>query len=110
MVMIMGMKEDLFDFLWYFSLYLESITIIPQLMLLRRSRDIENLTQEYIFFMGLYRGLYIFNWIYRSYHDKRYHHNYVVYFTGVLQTALYIDFFYYYFRAKLRGEKLRLPA
>ena len=110
MSLILGIKESLLDVFWYFSLYLESITIIPQLMLLRRSKDIENLTQEYIFFLGLYRGLYIFNWIYRSWTERTYHHNYVVYFTGILQTALYIDFFYYYFRAKLKGEKLKLPS
>ena len=110
MALILGIKENFLDCLWYFSLYLESIAIIPQLMLLRRCTEIENLTQEYIFFLGLYRGLYIFNWIYRSYTETHYHHNYVVYFTGVLQTALYIDFFYYYFLAKVKGEKMKLPS
>jgi hypothetical protein len=34
--------------------------------------------------------------IYRSYTEKHYHHDWVLYTCGVVQTALYIDFFYYY--------------
>ena len=101
--------DNFVDYLWYFSLFLESIAIIPQLILLRRCDEIENLTQEYIFFLGLYRALYIINWVYRAYMETRFHHNYTVYFTGVLQTCVYVDFFYYYFRAKMKGERMKLP-
>jgi ER lumen protein retaining receptor len=34
--------------------------------------------------------------IYRSYTEKHYHHDFVVYGCGLVQTALYVDFFYYY--------------
>lgn len=89
---------DLMELLWTFSIYLEAISILPQLIVLQRYGEVENLTGNYIFFMGAYRFLYILNWIYRAYTEKGYQHHYVVYLCGVLQTLLYVDFFYYYFK------------
>lgn len=91
-----GFKFSVLELLWTFSIYLESIAILPQLIVLQRYREVENLTGNYIFFMGAYRAFYILNWIYRAYNEPYYHHHYVVYFCGVLQTLLYADFFYYY--------------
>jgi len=98
------------ELLWTFSIYLESIAIMPQLILLQRYREVENLTGNYIFFMGAYRFLYILNWIFRAYHEPYYVHHYVVYFCGVLQTLLYVDFFYYYAKSKTKGGKFSLPT
>jgi ER lumen protein retaining receptor len=88
---------DVLELLWTFSIYLESIAILPQLIVLQRYREVENLTGNYIFFMGAYRALYILNWIYRAHTEPHYKHHWVVYFCGVLQTLLYADFFYYFF-------------
>merc|ERR1719201_2827470 len=101
---------DIIEFLWTFSIYLESIAIIPQLIVLQRYREVENLTGNYIFFMGAYRFLYILNWIYRAETEKNYKHHWVVYFCGVMQTLLYVDFFYYYFKSKSSGGKFSLPT
>lgn len=101
---------NVLDLLWTFSIYLESIAILPQLIVLQRYREVENLTGNYVFFMGAYRFLYILNWIYRSYHEPYYQHHFVVYFCGVLQTLLYVDFFYYYFKSKAKGGKFTLPT
>jgi hypothetical protein len=49
------------ELLWTFSIYLEAIAILPQLIVLQRYREVENLTGNYIFFMGAYRFLYILN-------------------------------------------------
>lgn len=92
-----GGKIDVLELLWTFSIYLESIAILPQLIVLQRYREVENLTGNYIFFMGAYRALYIVNWIYRAHTEPHYKHHWVVYFCGVLQTLLYADFFYYFF-------------
>ena len=86
------------ELLWTFSIYLEAIAILPQLIVLQRYREVENLTGNYIFFMGAYRGLYILNWIYRANTEKNYRHHWVVYICGVVQTLLYADFFYYYLK------------
>ncbi|WOL05575.1 hypothetical protein Cni_G14304 [Canna indica] len=37
---------------WTFSIYLEAVAILPQLLLLQRSRNIDNLTGNYVFFLG----------------------------------------------------------
>jgi ER lumen protein retaining receptor len=101
---------DVLELLWTFSIYLEAIAILPQLIVLQRYREVENLTGNYIFFMGAYRFLYILNWIYRAHTEKNYKHHWVVYFCGVLQTLLYADFFYYYFKSKKSGGKFTLPT
>lgn len=105
-----GMNFGFVEVMWTFSIYLESIAILPQLVVLQRYREVENLTGNYIFFMGAYRALYILNWIYRAYTEKYYQHHYVVYFCGVLQTLLYADFFYYYVISKAKGGKFSLPT
>lgn len=38
--------------LWKFSIYLESVAILPQLVLLNRTQNIDNLTGNYIFLLG----------------------------------------------------------
>ncbi len=86
------------ELLWTFSILLECITIMPQLVVLQRYREVENLTGNYVFFMGAYRALYILNWIYRANTEKAYKHHWVVYICGVIQTLLYADFFYYYLK------------
>mmetsp|Transcript_3946 Transcript_3946/g.4332 ORF Transcript_3946/g.4332 Transcript_3946/m.4332 type:complete len:221 (+) Transcript_3946:143-805(+) len=101
---------SIIDMFWTFSIYLEALAIVPQLFLLQRYREIENLTGHYVFLLGIYRALYIVNWVYRSYHEPYYQHNWIVYICGFVQTALYIDFFYYYFLSKYRGGKFALPT
>lgn len=105
-----GLTPQPIELLWTFSIYLESIAILPQLVVLQRYGEVENLTGNYVFFMGAYRFLYILNWIYRSYHEPFYQHHLVVYFCGVLQTLLYVDFFYYYIKNKAKGGKFTLPT
>ena len=101
---------DIMDLFWYLSIYLEALAIVPQLIVLQRYREVENLTGHYVLFLGMYRALYILNWIYRSYHETYYKHNWVVYTCGFIQTALYLDFFYYYFLSKFRGSRFTLPS
>ena len=71
------------ELLWTFSILLECITIMPQLVVLQRYREVENLTGNYVFFMGAYRALYILNWIYRANVEAHYRHHWVVYICGV---------------------------
>lgn len=96
------------DILWTTSIWLESVAIIPQLVLLQQIREVENLTSDFVTAMGMYRALYILNWIYRYYEDH--YVNWVGWTGGFLQTVLYADFFYYYARSKWYGSKLVLPV
>ena len=56
-----------------------------------------------------YRGLYILNWIYRFMTEPGYR-QWIVWVSGLVQTVLYLDFFYYYFLAWKNNKKLQLPA
>ncbi|VDN57487.1 unnamed protein product [Dracunculus medinensis] len=80
---------------WTFSIYLESVAIMPQLFMLSRTGSAETITAHYLFALGIYRGFYILNWIYRYYTEMFYDPIAIV--AGVIQTVLYADFFYLYF-------------
>mmetsp|Transcript_16818 Transcript_16818/g.35295 ORF Transcript_16818/g.35295 Transcript_16818/m.35295 type:complete len:287 (-) Transcript_16818:38-898(-) len=98
---------DVQGILWTFSIVLESVAILPQLSLLRRYRSIENLTANYVFCMGIYRFLYIFNWVYRAYNEPGYRHHFLVYVGGVLQSLFYVEFFYHYIKCRMTGKEVR---
>ncbi|OXB50934.1 UNVERIFIED_CONTAM: hypothetical protein H355_010219 [Colinus virginianus] len=95
---------------WCFSIWLESVSIIPQLLLLQKQRQVENLTSHYVACMGLYRLLYILNWVFRYLTEIPPHVNIVSWVGGVVQTLLYADFFYYYVHSKLYNHELVLPV
>lgn len=97
------------EILWTFSIYLESVAILPQLVLMQRTQNIDNLTGNYVVLLGSYRGLYILNWIYRYFTEPHYR-QWIAWTSGFVQTALYADFFYYYFLCWKQNKKLQLPA
>mmetsp|Transcript_89415 Transcript_89415/g.154796 ORF Transcript_89415/g.154796 Transcript_89415/m.154796 type:complete len:219 (-) Transcript_89415:103-759(-) len=96
------------DIFWTVSIWLESVAIYPQLHMLQQVREVENLTSNFVGAMGLYRFFYILNWIYRYMEDG--HVNYVGWIGGLVQTVLYLDFFYYFAKSKWYGSKLSLPG
>lgn len=108
LVLLVQYSFDVVELLWTFSIFLESIAIVPQIVMLQRDGEVENLTSHYVFFMGAYRALYILNWIYRSYFEPYYRHNWIVYIAGTVQTLLYVDFFYYYFISKSKGLPMKV--
>ncbi|KGL73588.1 ER lumen protein retaining receptor 3 [Tinamus guttatus] len=95
------------EILWTFSIYLESVAILPQLFMISKTGEAETITTHYLFFLGLYRALYIANWIWRYHTEKFYDQIAVV--SGVVQTIFYCDFFYLYVTKVLKGKKLSLP-
>ncbi|GAY40093.1 hypothetical protein CUMW_049370 [Citrus unshiu] len=56
-----------------------------------------------------YRGLYILNWVYRYFTELHYVH-WIPWISGLVQTLLYADFFYYYFDSWKNNKNLQLPA
>ncbi|XP_059476530.1 ER lumen protein-retaining receptor [Neocloeon triangulifer] len=96
------------EILWTFSIYLESVAILPQLFMVSKTGEAESITSHYLFALGMYRGLYLFNWIYRYWAED--HYDLIAIVAGVVQTVLYCDFFYLYITKVLRGKKLQLPA
>ena len=81
------------EILWTFSIYLESVAILPQFVLYlkgdgnNRSRYI---LLYYLVPMGLYRGFYILNWIYR-YEVQRFYDPISI-AGGIAQTLFYAAF------------------
>ena len=57
------------EILWTFSIYLESLAILPQLFMVTKTGEAESITSHYLFALGMYRALYILNWIYRYYFE-----------------------------------------
>ncbi|KAF2089947.1 hypothetical protein K490DRAFT_62820 [Saccharata proteae CBS 121410] len=91
--------------LWTFSIILESVCVLPQLLLLRQTNVPTVLDSFYLVTLGSYRAFYILNWIVRGFSAE---HDFDPIRTifGILQTALYIDFAWVYWtrqRVKLRA-------
>lgn len=88
--------------LWTFSIYLESVAILPQLFMVSKTGEAETITSHYLFALGVYRTLYLFNWIWR-YHFEGFF-DLIAIVAGLVQTVLYCDFFYLYItKGRLRG-------
>nr|CDS25774.1 ER lumen protein retaining receptor [Hymenolepis microstoma] len=94
--------------LWTFSIYLESVAILPQLFLISKTGEAETITSHYLFALGSYRALYILNWLFRYIFEG--YVDYIAIIAGIVQTVLYLDFFYLYVTKVLKGRKLSLPA
>ncbi|XBW35489.1 hypothetical protein QEN19_001062 [Hanseniaspora menglaensis] len=92
---------------WSFSIWLESICIIPQMFLLQKLRKADAITSHYIFLLGIYRLLYIPNWIWRYVVEERFEK--ISFFAGILQTIVFSDFFYIYFTRITKGKSFQLP-
>lgn len=92
------------QFLDTFSLILESVCVLPQLLLLRQVTIPTVLDSFYLLALGSYRAFYILNWILR--YTRNLENNSVSVVFGIVQTAFYIDFAWVYFtrqRVKLRN-------
>ncbi|XP_022926119.1 ER lumen protein-retaining receptor A-like isoform X2 [Cucurbita pepo subsp. pepo] len=109
LALLVNEKFGFQEIFWAFSIYLEAVAILPQLVLLQRSGNVDNLTSHYVFFLGAYRALYILNWIYR-YFTYTHFNRWIAFIAGLVQAALYADFFYYYYISWRNNAKLRLPA
>ncbi|WOL12831.1 ER lumen protein-retaining receptor [Canna indica] len=109
LALVINEKFTFMEIMWAFSIYLEAVAILPQLVLLQRTKNIDNLTGQYVFLLGAYRALYILNWIYRYFTEPHYIH-WITWISGLVQTLLYADFFYYYLHSWKNNVKLQLPG
>ena len=56
------LADVVFNYSVSFSWWLEAVAFVPQIVMLNRVRDIENLTKRFVTCLGLYRFFYILNW------------------------------------------------
>ncbi|KAF4829843.1 ER lumen protein-retaining receptor A [Colletotrichum siamense] len=92
--------------LWDFSQILESVCVLPQLLLLRQTTVPTVIDSFYLVTLGSYRGLYLVGWITRELDINDKAPNPVSVIFGIVQTALYVDFAWVYYtrqRVKLRN-------
>lgn len=90
--------------LWVFSEILESVCVVPQLVLLRQTTVPTVLDSFYLVTLGTYRFLYVLNWIVRGAKENSYRDP-TSWVWGTIQTALIVDFAWVYWtrqRVKLR--------
>ncbi|URE12045.1 hypothetical protein MUK42_06279 [Musa troglodytarum] len=52
LALVINEKFTFKEVTWTFSLYLEAVAILPQLVLLQRTKNIDNLTVQYVFLLG----------------------------------------------------------
>lgn len=107
-MMIFQAKDEwsMFYWLWNLSYILESVCVLPQLLLLRQTTVPTVIDSYYLLALGLYRGLYVLNWITREFDSDDIHPKPVQIIFGLIQTALYVDFAWVYYtrqRVKLRS-------
>jgi len=108
LALVLNHEFSVMEVLWTFSIYLESVAILPQLFMVSKTGEAETITSHYLFALGSYRALYIFNWIYR-YHFEGFY-DIIAIVAGIVQTVLYCDFFYLYVTKVMAGKKIVLPA
>ena len=110
LAIIFPYKYSIAEILWAFSIWLESVAILPQLFMLQRTGEAETITTHYLFALGLYRALYIPNWIYRYFTEVGHKVDWIALLAGIVQTVLYSDFFWIYYNKVLKGKKFKLPV
>ena len=86
---------SLSDILYSFSLLLESVAILPQLLQLQKMQESETLTSSYIFLLGIYRLFYLLSWMVKKFLGL--HIDDMLLATGILQTLLYLHFFFLFY-------------
>lgn len=97
-----------YKYFFSFSLWLESLAIVPQLQIVYKKREVEVITATYMALCGVYRIIYMVNWIY----GFVYKHELVLtkFLSGMLQFIIYSDFLYYFFiSARVNQSKIQLP-
>lgn len=108
LALLLNHEFTVMEVLWTFSIYLESVAIMPQLFMLSKTGEAETITAHYLFALGSYRALYILNWMYRYYVEEFFDPIAIV--AGIVQTVLYADFFYLYITRVMRNRTIELPA
>lgn len=97
---IWGAQYPFYHKVYNITVVLEAMAIIPQLALLRRIQEIEIVTGSYIFFLGIYRGIYLLSWVWRMVEYHQYFASvYIKFIFGTIQFLLYGDFLINYIKS-----------
>ena len=86
-----------FEVAWAFSIYLEAIAFLPQITMSMKQEKVEGMTSNYMASLGAYRAFYLANWVWRYYSEPHYWAP-IPWVAGVVQTLVYSDFLWIYFK------------
>ncbi|KAI3806166.1 hypothetical protein L1987_22060 [Smallanthus sonchifolius] len=102
--------------MWAFCVYLESISVLPQLTMMQKTKMIEPSTAHYVFALGVARFLGCAHWIIQVYESAGAYlyllgSGYYFWLPAVLiaeavQTFILADFCYYYVKSVVNGHLL----
>ncbi|XP_057523616.1 uncharacterized protein LOC130803509 [Amaranthus tricolor] len=105
--------------LWAFCVYLEAVSVLPQLRVMQNTKIVEPFTAHYVFALGVARFLNCAHWVLQVL-DSRGHlltalgyglwPSFVL-ISEIVQTFILADFCYYYVKSIFGGQLvLRLPS
>ncbi|XP_031380752.1 ER lumen protein-retaining receptor erd-2.2-like isoform X1 [Punica granatum] len=104
---------------WAFCVYLEAVSVLPQLRVMQNTKIVEPFTAHYVFALGVARFLACAHWVLQVL-DSRGHllvalgyglWPSMVLISEIVQTFILADFCYYYVKSVLGGQLvLRLPS
>ena len=102
-------KFNIVDFLWSYSLWLEAVAFVPQIIIIYKMKTVENITSHYIGALGCYRFFYLLGWGYRFVMGHHIFWTSVV--AGIFQTAVFGNLVWEYFKAMRAGKsRMELPT
>ncbi|KAL3843394.1 hypothetical protein ACJIZ3_000797 [Penstemon smallii] len=104
---------------WAFCVYLEAVSVLPQLRVMQNTKIVEPFTAHYVFALGVARFLSCAHWVLQVL-DSRGHllvalgyglWPSMVLISEIVQTFILADFCYYYVKSVFGGQLvLRLPS
>ncbi|KAJ7961586.1 ER lumen protein retaining receptor family protein [Quillaja saponaria] len=106
--------------LWAFCVYLEAVSVLPQLRLMQNAKMIEPVTSHYVFALGVSRFLALAHWIIQIYETRGaylflvgsgYFWFLAAFLSEIIQSFILADFCYYYMKSFMQGQLLmRMPV
>ncbi|XP_077248781.1 uncharacterized protein LOC143888291 [Tasmannia lanceolata] len=104
---------------WAFCVYLEAVSVFPQLRVMQNTKIVESFTAHYVFALGVARFLSCAHWVLQVLDSRGYlltalgHGLWpsMVLLSEIVQTFILADFCYYYVKSVVGGHLvLRLPS
>lgn len=109
----------LFRVMWAFCVFLEAVSVLPQLVMMQKSKVVEKFTAHYVFALGLSRFISCAHWILQLLDGDTFVFRALgmgiwpacVLLSEVVQTFILADFCFYYVKSYAEGTGIiHLPA
>ncbi|GAQ80789.1 ER lumen protein retaining receptor [Klebsormidium nitens] len=105
--------------LWAFCVYLEAVSVLPQLRVMQNTKVVEPFTAHYVFALGIARFLSCAHWVLQVIDGNSFLLTVLgtglwpvaVLLSEIVQTFILADFCYYYVKSLVEGQMMvRLPS